>query len=131
MVGGNRKRLLPAGVGRAYHSYEMALPRLALGRVALVWIAFLWGVALILPNLDSHAQARPAVKSIVAAGYALLLIGTPISLIAYFNRAWRRVGTVSSTTVYVIWLSLESIAAVGLLGVLAYPIILFANARLR
>ena len=47
------------------------------------------------------------------------------------NRAWRSVGTVPNTTVYVIWLSLESIAAVGFLGLLAYSAIVFAAARLR
>lgn len=109
----------------------MPLSRLTLGRVALAWIVFLWGAALVLPNLDSHAQAHPAVKAIVAVGYVLLLIGTPISLIAYFNRAWRRVGTVPNTTVYVLWLSLESIAAAGFLGALAYPAMTFAIARLR
>jgi hypothetical protein len=109
----------------------MLLSRLTLGKVALAWIVFLWGAALVLPNLDSHAQAHPAVRAIVAAGYATLLVGTPIALITYFNRAWRRVGTVPNTTVYVIWLSLESIAAVGFLAALAYPDVLFAVARLR
>jgi hypothetical protein len=109
----------------------MALPRLTLGKVALAWIVFLWGAALVLPNLDFHAQAHPAVKAILATGYATLLLGTPIALIAYFNQAWRRVDTVPNTTTYVIWLSLESIAAVGLLGVLAYPAVLFVVARLR
>jgi hypothetical protein len=109
----------------------MLLSRLTLGRVVLAWIVFLWGAALILPNLDSRAQTHPAMKAIVAAGYVTLLVGTPISLIAYFNRAWRRVGTVSKTTAYVIWLSLESVAAVGLLGLIAYPAIIFAGTRLR
>jgi hypothetical protein len=67
----------------------------------------------------------------LAVGYATLLIGTPIALINYFNRAWRRVGTVPNTTVYVVWLSLESIAAVGFLGLLAYSAIMFAVTRLR
>ncbi len=109
----------------------MLLSQRTLGRVALAWLAFLWGAGLVLPNLDSHAQTHPAVKAILAAGYATLLIATPISLSAYFNRAWRRVGTVSNTTVYVIWIGLESVAALGLLGVLAYPVIIYALARFR
>ena len=67
----------------------------------------------------------------MAAGYATLLVGTPIALITYFNRAWRRAGMVPNRAAYVIWLSLESIAAVGLLGVLAYPAIIVAISRLR
>lgn len=67
----------------------------------------------------------------LAVGYATLLIGTPIALINYFNRAWRGVDTVPNTTVYVVWLSPESIAAVGFLGLLAYSAITFAFARLR
>jgi hypothetical protein len=59
------------------------------------------------------------------------LLEPPIALINYLNRAWRRVGTVPNTTVYVIWLSLESIAAVGFLGLLAYLAIVFAATRLR
>lgn len=109
----------------------MLLSRLTIGKVALAWIVFLWGAAVVLPNLDSHAQAHPTVKAIVAVGYALLLIGTPVALTTYFNQAWRRVGTVHNTAVYVIWLSLESVAALGLFGVLAYPAIIFALTRLR
>ena len=67
----------------------------------------------------------------LAIGYAALLIGTAIALINYFNRAWRRVGTVPNTAVHVIWLSLESITAAGFLGLLAYSAIMFAITRLR
>jgi len=109
----------------------MLLSRLKPGRVVLAWMGFLWCAALVLPNLDSHTKANPAVKALVAAGYVTLLIATPIALINYFNRAWRRVGMVSNKTVYVFWLSLESIAATGLLAVLVYPAIVFAVARLR
>jgi hypothetical protein len=110
---------------------KMLLSRLTLGRFVLAWMVFLWCAALALPHLDSHAQANPVVKAIFVAGYATLLTGTPIALMNYFNRAWRRVGIVPNTTVYVIWLSLESLAAVGFLCVLAYPAIMFAVARLR
>jgi hypothetical protein len=109
----------------------MLQSRLTIGKVALAWVMFLSGAALILPNLDSRAHANPAGKAIVVVGYITLLIGTPIALTNYFNRAWRRVGTITNTTVYVIWLSLESIAAVAFLGLVAYPAIVFAVARLR
>jgi len=109
----------------------MRLSGLTLGRVALAWFVFLWGAALFLPNLDSHAQVHPAVKAIVAAGYVTLLVSTPVALINYFNWAWRRVGVVPNTTVYVIWLSLESIAALSFLGVLACSAVMFLVAALR
>jgi len=109
----------------------MLLSRLTLGKVALAWAVFLWCAGLVLPNLDSHAQAHPAVKAIVAAGLATLLIGTPIALATYFNRAWRRVAAVPNRTAYVLWLSLESIAGIGVLGILVYATVTFAVARFR
>jgi len=109
----------------------MLLSRLTLGKVALAWAVFLWCAGLVLPNLDSHAQAHPAVKAIVAAGLATLLIGTPIALATYFNRAWRRVAAVPNRTAYVLWLSLESIAGIGGLGILVYATVTFAVARFR
>ncbi len=115
----------------AYYFLEMPLSRLTVGRIALAWGVFLWCAGLVLPNLDSHTRVHPAVKAVVAVVYALFLVGTPIALATYFNRAWRRVGTVSNRTVYVVWLSLESIAAAGLLGILAYASISFAVARFR
>jgi hypothetical protein len=107
------------------------LSRLTVGRVALAWFAFLWIAALILPSLGSHAQAHPAAKAFVAAGYVTLLVSTPIALIDYFNRAWRRVGAVADTTAYVIWLSLESIAGAGVLRLLLYSATMFVATRLR
>jgi len=115
----------------AYNFSEMSPSRLTLGRIALAWAAFLWCAGLVLPNLDSHTPAHPAVRAIAAIVYALFLVGTPIALANYFNRAWRRVGTVSNRTAYVVWLSLESIAGAGLLGILAYASISFAVARFR
>ena len=109
----------------------MLQTRLTVGKVALAWMMFLWGAALVLPNLDSHAHANPVLKVIVAAGYITLLIGNAIALTDYFNRAWRRVGTVTDPTVYVMWLSLESIAAAAFLGLAAYPAVIFAVAHLR
>ena len=67
----------------------------------------------------------------MAAGYVTFLISTPIALIGYFNRAWRRVGAVPNTTAYVLWLSLESIAGAGVLGLLLYSAIMFIVTRLR
>jgi hypothetical protein len=104
---------------------------LTLGRIAFAWAIFLWGAALVLPQLDSHTRTHPAVKAIVAVVYALFLIGTSIALATYFNRAWRRVGTVPNRTAYVVWLSLESIAGMGVLGILAYSGGTFVVAHFR
>lgn len=109
----------------------MLLSRLTLGRIAFAWAIFLWSAALVLPLLDSHTRAHPLVKAVVAVVYASFFIGTPIALATYFNHAWRRVSAVPNRTTYVIWLSLESIAAMGFLGLLAYTIITFAVAHLR
>jgi hypothetical protein len=107
------------------------LSRLTLGRIAFAWAIFLWSAAIVLPQLDSHARAHPLVKAVVAVVYASFFIGTPIALASYFNQAWRRVRTVPNRTTYVIWLSLESIAGMGFLGLLAYTTITFAVAHLR
>ena len=109
----------------------MTLSRVTVGKVAFAWAIFLWCAAIVLPNLDSHARALPIVKAIVAIVYAQFLIGTPIALAVYFDRAWRRVTTAPNRTAYVIWLSLETIAGIGLLGVLAYATVSFAVVRLR
>ena len=109
----------------------MLLSRLTLGRVVVAWLVFLWCAGLVLPSLDSHAQVHPAVKPIVAGGFATLLVGTPIALATYFSRAWRRVGTVPNRTAYVVWLSLESIAGIGVIGILVYATVTFAVARFR
>ena len=98
----------------------MLLSRLTLGRVVVAWLVFLWCAGLVLPNLDSHSQVHPAVKAIVVAGFVTLLVGTPIALATYFNRAWRRVSTVPNRTAYVVWLSLERIAGICLFGILVY-----------
>ena len=97
----------------------------------MVWAVFLWAAALVLPQLGPHVQVRPTVKVFVATQYALLLIATPVAFVAYLNQAWRRVGAVPNRAAYVIWLSFESIAAMGVLGVLAYGAITFVATRLR
>lgn len=109
----------------------MPLFRLTLRRVAVASAVFVWTVALVLPQLGPQTQAHSAVKAIVAFVFALLLIGTPIALITYFNRAWRRVATVPNRAAYVTWLSLETIAGAAVVGFLAYGAIAFAFARLR
>jgi hypothetical protein len=109
----------------------MTLSRITLGKIAFAWTIFLWCAAMVLPNLDSHTRVHPVVKAIIAVVYTLFLIGTPIALITYFNRAWRRATTVPNRTAYVIWMSLESIAGAGLLGILAYATVSFAIAHFR
>lgn len=109
----------------------MTLSRITLGKIALGWGIFLWCAVIVLPNLDSHTRALPVVKAIVAVVYTLFLIGTPIALATYFNRAWRRASTVPNRTAYVIWMSLESVAGAGLLGVLAYATVSLAMAHFR
>lgn len=105
--------------------------RLTLGKVTVAGFVFLWAAALILPNLDSHARVHPAVKVIVTVYLALLLGATPIALVDYFNRQWRRVRSVPNRSAYVLWLSLESIAAMGVLGLLAYALVTAVVSRLR
>ena len=84
------------------------------GKIAFAWAIFLWCAGMVLPNLDSHTRAHPFVKAIVAVVYSMFLIGIPIALATHFNRAWRRVATVPNRTTCVIWMSLESMAAVCL-----------------
>ena len=96
-----------------------------------MWAAFLWAAAMVLPQLGPHTQAHPAVKAVVAVLFVLLLIGTPIALVTYFNRAWRRVATVPNRTAYVTWLSLETIAGASVVGLLAYVAIAFVVPRFR
>ena len=109
----------------------MTLSRVTLGKIALAWGVFLWCAALVLPNLDLHTRARPVVKAVIVVVYTLYIIGTPIALATYFNQAWRRVSTVPNRTAYIIWMSLETVAGAGLLGVLAYATVSFAMARFR
>jgi hypothetical protein len=94
----------------------MLLSRLTLGKIALAWAVLLLIAALVLPQLGPHAQAHPTVKASVAIQFTVLAIGTAIALITYFNRALRRTAGVPNRTAYVIWMSLESIAAVGVVA---------------
>jgi hypothetical protein len=109
----------------------MILSRVTLGKIAFAWAIFLWCAAMVLPNLESHTRVHPVVKAIITVVYTLFFIGTPIALITYFHRAWRRATTVPNRTAYIIWMSLETVAGAGLLGVLAYATVSVAMARFR
>jgi hypothetical protein len=109
----------------------MALSRVTLGRIAFAWAVFLWCAGLVLPNLDSHTRAHPIVKVVIAVVYIMFFIWTPIALVTYFSRSWRRVAAVPNRTAYVIWMSLETVAGAGLLGILAYAMVSFAISRFR
>jgi hypothetical protein len=52
------------------------------------------------------------VKVIVVVYWVSAVIATPLSFVAYFTNAWRRVKVVDNRRVYLLWLSLETIAAV-------------------
>ena len=69
--------------------------------------------------------------AIVTVYGALLLAATPIALFDYFNRQWRRVGSVPNRAAYVLWLSLESIAATAVVGLLAYALVTATVLRVR
>ena len=86
--------------------------RLTVTRVMMAWAVFLVAAALILPNLDSHARSYPVVEVIIVVYWVSAVIATPVSFVAYFKNAWRRVKIVDNRRVYVLWLSLETIAAV-------------------
>lgn len=110
---------------------EMGIRRLTFGKVALAWAVLLWSAALVLPNLDSRTRAHPAAQIAVAVFYLLLIIGTPVAFFNYFNKAWRRVDDVPNRGVYTLWLTLESVGALALLALLAYPAVRLFAARLR
>jgi hypothetical protein len=92
--------------------------RLTVARVMMAWAVFLLPAALILPNLDSHARSYPVVKVTIAVFWVSAVIVTPASFAAYFTNAWRRITFVDNRSVYVLWLSLETIAAVAFVAFL-------------
>ena len=106
----------------------MRSPRVTLGKIALAWAALLFAAALILPNLTLHTRSRPAVMVVIAAYWVMLLIGTPIALIDYFNRAWRKLDATPNRATYILWLSLESVAGAGFLAMLLYATIMAVGA---
>jgi len=108
-----------------------AQSRVTLAKIVFAWAIFLGCAGMVLRNLDSHTRAHPVVKAIIAVVYIMFLIGTPIALATYCNRAWRRVATVPDRTACVIRIRFESIADAGLLGILAYVTVSFTIARFR
>jgi hypothetical protein len=109
----------------------MQVSRLTLGRIAIGWFVFLLGAALLLPPLDSHASAQPTVKVAFAVIGTLFVIGTLVALMSYFMQAWKRLGTVPNRTAYMVWVGLETFAALFVLFGLAYSTVIFAGTRFR
>ena len=99
----------------------MRLPeQLNVRNVVLAWAVLLFGAALFLPNLDLHTRSYPVVKVLLAVYWLLLLIGTPLAFFSYFNRAWRQTDAVPNRGSYMVWLGLESIAALAVIVLLLY-----------
>jgi hypothetical protein len=98
----------------------MRLPRLNLAHVALGWVVFLIGAALVLPPLDSHVQPHPALKALLFVCGTGLIAATFMAAFRYFNEAWGKARNVSNKAAYVVWLSLESLAAIVVLFLLFF-----------
>lgn len=109
----------------------MHVPKLSIGKVAIGWAVLLVGAALALPPMDSHAPVSPVLTGVIVTCCVALILATLIAVTTYFNRSWRRLGTVPNRAAYVTWLALESIATLGVLAMLMYPLIRLAVARLR
>ena len=77
----------------------------------LGWMVFLIAAAWLLPPLDSRMQPDPVASVVVVAGCAVFLILTCASLYRYFNDSWRKWRDVPNRIEYVVWLSLETLAA--------------------
>ena len=98
----------------------MRVPPITLGKVLIAWLVFLLGAALILPPLDSHAPVSSTQGLVLLLCLGLLLIATPIAAVRYFRQAWQKVDSVPNRTSYVVWLGLETTAAVGVLALIVY-----------
>jgi hypothetical protein len=105
--------------------------KLSMGKVAIGWAVLLMGAALALPPMDSHAPVHPVLTGVIVTCCVAMICATLIAVTTYFNRSWRRVGTVPNRAAYVTWLALESIAALSVLMMLMYPFIRLAVPRLR
>jgi hypothetical protein len=79
----------------------------------LGWMILLIGAAWLLPPLDSRVKPHPAAIVLVVAGCAVFLILGCISLYRYFDDSWRKWRDVPNKPEYVVWLSLETLAAIG------------------
>ena len=75
----------------------------------ILLIAAAW----LLPPLDSRVKPHPAAVVLVVVGCAVGLILGCISLYRYFNHSWRSWRSVPNKTEYVVWLSLETLTAIG------------------
>ena len=94
-------------------------------------VCFPIAAAWFLPPLDSHVRVQPAVKAAFAVASVLLLVGTLIALMAYFTRAWRKLGTVANKTEYMVWVGLETIAALSVLFGFVYSSVIFGVEHFR
>jgi hypothetical protein len=93
---------------------QQGATRWRLGHIVwLGWMILLIGAAWILPPLDSRSHPHPVAVMLVLLGCVTFLILTCISLSRYFRNAWRNSRTAPNRAEYVIWLTLESLAAVG------------------
>jgi len=79
----------------------------------LGWMILLIGAAWLLPPLDSRVKPQPWAVVLVVAGCAVGLVLGTISLYRYFHDSWRQWRDVPNKTEYIVWLSLETLAAVG------------------
>jgi hypothetical protein len=97
-----------------------SMGRLTLGNVLIAWFVFLLGSAFLLPPIGSRAPVHPILRLVLFLSAALLLVATPVTAVKYFKEAWRKVGSVPNRTSYIVWLGLETSAAVGVLGLVVY-----------
>jgi hypothetical protein len=79
----------------------------------LGWMILLIVAAWLLPPLDSRIQPHPVAVILVVAGCAVGLILTCISGYRYFSDSWRQWRRVPNRVEYLVWLSLETVAALG------------------
>ncbi len=80
------------------------------------WMVVLLAAAWLLPPLDSpRIEPHPVAAAVVVAACALFLIITCISLYRYFRAAWSKWRTVPNRTEYVVWISLETLAAIAVI----------------
>jgi hypothetical protein len=94
----------------------MRLSRPKLAHVALGWLVFLIGAAWFLPPLDSYIRPKAAMRGLLLACCTVLVIATVVGTFRYFTEAWRKARTVANRTAYILWISLETLAAVVLLA---------------
>ena len=84
------------------------------------WMVLLIGAAWLLPPLDSRIRPHPASAALIVVCCAGMIAWTCVSLYRYFSRAWRNRRRVPNRTEYVVWLGLETLAAVGVVIAVLY-----------